>query len=331
MSAHTSPTATATGNGRPLLQFSSRFEHGRCRCIDPFTDLRQFCRTAGIGSAECSASFGNVFQLFSSARDIYSVYWGGLRNDWRAMNFSPKAPLLTQLDQCAFMCPWHLHVRGPADRGHEGQATCSRVEAQALKAYFLDGMMRDEFVGIDGPVQELLSIMRRLHLLIGRRKAELAAQSGSDEPLTMVDVGAAEGGFSQLLRRLWCDDEPYPMHLASVYMFEPSHNEHALLRSILPCALNFTLIAAAASQSSGTQPLYLPTDPRVSSSLNRLALTPGPEVEQTQITTWALDDFAEDVGIREISILKIDTEGADLLVLRGAQGLLEQHRVQVLI
>jgi FkbM family methyltransferase len=44
-----------------------------------------------------------------------------------------------------------------------------------------------------------------------------------------------------------------------------------------------------------------------------------------------LDDFADKHHLSKIDILKIDTEGYEPLVFRGAKRLLQQHRVRLFI
>jgi FkbM family methyltransferase len=50
-----------------------------------------------------------------------------------------------------------------------------------------------------------------------------------------------------------------------------------------------------------------------------------------QAKTITLDQFCHDQSIEEIDILKIDTQGAELLVLEGASGLLQERAVHVII
>jgi hypothetical protein len=47
-----------------------------------------------------------------------------------------------------------------------------------------------------------------------------------------------------------------------------------------------------------------------------------PAAQSIEVNCLALDSFCRRESIRRIDVLKTDTEGADLAVLRGAQGLL---------
>jgi FkbM family methyltransferase len=48
---------------------------------------------------------------------------------------------------------------------------------------------------------------------------------------------------------------------------------------------------------------------------------------QTEVEIRTLDDFCAEHGIEKVDILKVDTEGYDLEVLKGAQRLLNENRI----
>ncbi len=52
---------------------------------------------------------------------------------------------------------------------------------------------------------------------------------------------------------------------------------------------------------------------------------------QIYVNITTLDDFAYRYRLSKIDILKIDTEGYDPLVFRGAKTLLKQHRIRLFI
>ncbi len=54
-------------------------------------------------------------------------------------------------------------------------------------------------------------------------------------------------------------------------------------------------------------------------------------VERVAATTTTLDAFCADAGIEQISVLKVDVEGAEGRVLRGAHDLLAERRVALLM
>ncbi len=52
---------------------------------------------------------------------------------------------------------------------------------------------------------------------------------------------------------------------------------------------------------------------------------------QIYVNITTLDDFADRHHLSKIDILKIDTEGYEPLVFRGAKALLQQHRIRLFI
>ena len=55
------------------------------------------------------------------------------------------------------------------------------------------------------------------------------------------------------------------------------------------------------------------------------------KAQANEVKVITLDDFCSDKGIERISVLKIDTEGHDLAVLKGATGLLKRGAVDFVI
>jgi hypothetical protein len=52
-------------------------------------------------------------------------------------------------------------------------------------------------------------------------------------------------------------------------------------------------------------------------------------VAQENVVTTTLDSYAEQSGVARFALVKIDAEGHDLAVLRGARTLLAEHRIAV--
>ena len=145
--------------------------------------------------------------------------------------------------------------------------------------------------------------------------------AGLDPVLTILDVGA-RGGIADA----WA---PLLPHLR-VYGFEPDPDEcRELTRRFGSSSVTF--VPVALGERAGPASLHLTVDPACSS------LYP-PDIETagrysalnvveprgtTTVTLESLDDWAEREGVTSVSYLKLDTQGSELDILRGATRLLE--------
>ena len=138
----------------------------------------------------------------------------------------------------------------------------------------------------------------------------------------VLDVGANVGFFSWRVRAV--------RPKASVVAFEPQSDNHARLTRMFEAA---GIRGEACRQACGAEPgsatLYLRNS--VTHSLQadwHTDLDAGAGSEQVPVTT--LDGECARRGIQAVDLLKIDTEGAETLVLRGASRILRRTRYVVL-
>ncbi len=137
----------------------------------------------------------------------------------------------------------------------------------------------------------------------------------------LLDVGANNGAYTLVMHAL--------APRARIFAFEPHPKTFKLLqdRATLP---NVTLVNQAVGAESGAMMLFdlAADDGSTQASLSRdaVALFSNEIVEHaTQCTT--LDDFIKERSIDVITLLKIDTEGFDLNVLKGAAHALAAGRI----
>ena len=144
---------------------------------------------------------------------------------------------------------------------------------------------------------------------------------------TAFDIGANIGIYSVLLSRL-CGSQ------GRVWAFEPVPDTCWRLRETLALnrCENVFPVQAAMVDSSGTATMNL-FDPQFSewNGLGRPTMgtqeNPITPKRCIEVRTFALDRFCEAEGIKRISFLKVDVEGFELDVFRGAQQLLADRRV----
>lgn len=149
---------------------------------------------------------------------------------------------------------------------------------------------------------------------------------------TIFDVGANRGDFTGEYVRSYPD--------AQVHCFEPNPTTCETLRNRFKKFPHVIIHNAAVSNDNGTADFccnkecatdsLLPPAPGwkewVDGKSDALLLE-----SRIPVKTITLDQFCRDQSIDEIDILKIDTQGAELLVLEGATGMLQKRAVHVVI
>lgn len=88
---------------------------------------------------------------------------------------------------------------------------------------------------------------------------------------------------------------------------------------------NFNLVECALSESTGVVKFFTNKDSELSghdSLFDMRAIGYSESLECVEVSTRTLDDLAQELAIERIHFLKIDVEGNELSVLKGARGLL---------
>lgn len=136
------------------------------------------------------------------------------------------------------------------------------------------------------------------------------------ENQTIFDVGANIGIYSLVASQKLNEG-------GNIFCFEPSEwafnrlNENIALNGFS----NIEVIKKGISDKSGTINFYVCRD----DAYNSIGVKPMMEVEKiVPISVTTIDEFCEEQKISHIDILKIDAEGADYLVLKGAVGMLNK-------
>ncbi len=141
----------------------------------------------------------------------------------------------------------------------------------------------------------------------------------------LIDVGAHHGHYANFLARIAPD--------ARIYAFEPHPVTMAhLSKSVDPRRVR--VINKAVGDAAGPIKLYdfANNSGSTQASLSREAVRFFDEggVTQFDVVTTTLDEFIASERIEKVAFLKIDTEGFDLAVLRGARNVLEARRIEMI-
>ena len=153
-------------------------------------------------------------------------------------------------------------------------------------------------------------LWRALRARYRDQAAELSAIRRHIGPQDLVcDIGANKGSYLYWMSR-WA---------GQVVAFEPQSSLSDYLKKACR-ALNLdntTIVQAGVSSRSGTMDLYLPSPNSPEASLIRHGDAPA-----TPISVVTLDEYFS--ASKPISLLKIDVEGAELDVLKGAEKILRR-------
>lgn len=185
----------------------------------------------------------------------------------------------------------------------------------------------------------LLSIYQRFQLAAEGAGARLFGIPGRQaivqalvprDATTILDIGANVGTMSGLFRRL-CP-------AAEIHAFEPEPGTYAFLEKRMRTDARVFTHNMGVADADGSLTLN-----RTSLSAVNSFHAPDADADWLQsirglemrapisVPVVALDSFTHTHGIERVALLKSDTQGYELQVLKGAHGLLSQARVDVLI
>jgi FkbM family methyltransferase len=158
---------------------------------------------------------------------------------------------------------------------------------------------------------------------------DLSALIGRKPDPLVLDVGANDGETVQDFLRL------FPR--AHIFAFEPHAPTCAILRQKFGRLPRVNIQNIALGASRGTGELNLFSGSRMNSLL-RFDDRPGNLMTKSFASTGTadvavdtLDAFCAENNLAQIDILKTDTQGYDLEVLRGASRLLSQKRIKTVL
>jgi len=157
------------------------------------------------------------------------------------------------------------------------------------------------------------------------RAARLA---GGSRIRTIFDVGAHAGDTVTQLRRIAAD--------AKIYAFDADPRSVKALSKRFAHDPSVFVYGKAVTNESGWTEFYLNEYSATSSilprprSARRYYPTFASKVDRTRVAAVRLDEFAADLRIDEIDLLKIDIQGGELRAFQGAEGLIREGRINVI-
>lgn len=137
---------------------------------------------------------------------------------------------------------------------------------------------------------------------------------GSREIKTVFDVGANVGQTALHVRRF--------LPQTTIHSFEPVPTTCEELRRNTVRYPNIKVHSLALSDTNGETEIYVTDDSQLSS------LEPRDDQAAVRVSIQKLDDFCTEHDIKEIDVLKMDVEGHELGVIKGAHHMLTSGRIR---
>ncbi len=142
------------------------------------------------------------------------------------------------------------------------------------------------------------------------------------QAMCLFDVGANVGGYSLLLKDKFIDEK--------IYAFEPSKKTFERLKFNFKNEPNVIPVNYGLSNINGEVILYYNTELSEGASLyKRKWDNYGVDLDKEEkVNVITLDKFCKDNSIEEIDFLKMDAEGNELKILKGAKEMLENKKIR---
>jgi FkbM family methyltransferase len=161
-----------------------------------------------------------------------------------------------------------------------------------------------------------------VHRLQGGRDSFRDAQSllGLSADLVVFDIGANDGQSIKRIRETF--------HNAKIHAFEPSPSSFEKLRATTPGDQLLELSNLALGSKQTTLKFFENSLSDMSSFLSPSKDHWGEIEDVRTVQVETIDRYCHQHSIRKIDLLKIDTQGYDLEVLRGAEHMLSENLIK---
>jgi FkbM family methyltransferase len=139
-------------------------------------------------------------------------------------------------------------------------------------------------------------------------------------PTTVIDAGANVGQTALRFSRFFPE--------ATIYSFEPVKDTFRQLVERCASSRNIECIHAALGEGAAEILISLNANSELNSLLDEVDCQAPDTGDHERVSVQRLDEFARERGIECIDLLKMDTEGYEIHVLRGAARMLADGAVR---
>jgi len=150
--------------------------------------------------------------------------------------------------------------------------------------------------------------------------AEILSERGS---VTAFDVGANQGQTLSTLVEVFAN--------VSIHAFEPSPSIFSQLSEAFARNKDVTLNNCGVGCQKSEMELMENTHSTMTSFLELGPQGWGEIVQRIKVPVTTIDDYSAERGIEHINLLKIDTQGFDFEVIKGAKRMLTETRIDLVL
>lgn len=151
--------------------------------------------------------------------------------------------------------------------------------------------------------------------MINLESALVRAVSRGLKVNTVIDVGASDGRWTLIARKFFPD--------AQFLLIEPNQNHESSLQTLCSEFPNIDYLIAAAGDVSGEINFIVPD--LFSGYVNEQVVN-----ENTKVSIKKLDSLVKERSLSPPYLLKVNTNGAEWLVIQGAYELLKETRLIIM-
>ena len=170
-----------------------------------------------------------------------------------------------------------------------------------------------------------IGYIRKLQKSNGSRDAmETQSNIFSGKADVIFDVGANRGTVTKQYLQM------FPR--ATIHAFEPSEEFVEAFNKANPDRKHIHLNHLALAQEEGVADFHMNAHSDTSSLLETISIGASSDrscatIEIRKVQTLPLDKYCSSRGINYIDILKLDTQGAELSILKGAEEMLKEQKI----
>lgn len=187
-------------------------------------------------------------------------------------------------------------------------------------------MQRDFEQTLNSPGQRWSTFLHKTKARFRRRHSDTVALLGKYIPAggTILDVGANFGYFAKEFARLQNGS-------CRVFCFEPVIYNYNILEYVTKRIDNVRIEKCALSNAEGEIEITIPV--KKTGKIGPALAHFGPEKDRDYISqrarTVKMDDYLRTAGIEHVDFIKVDVEGAEILVFEGAEETLAKHKPSI--